>query len=279
MSRTFAVLALALVPTAALAKPKASAPAAGGPKATACGVKVLPLAVGNLWRYELVAAPTAATPEVVRISPPSPKSFSIAVTAIEPHGTDTLISLEEKVTYELSGGTKDKKNIDERVIHSTITCNAKKFDISPESFLFAGEPGGYHGITLDSMDRKGTTWQLTGGLFGTAVWPEDLTGHWTQDVVKGSGAKMSAGKIEIERRTTPSDAELITTKAGSFKTEKLVIKTTGRITLDAPKSPDMKPAEMPADWVNQLWFSEGVGVVQSLSRYAHQYQLVESTLK
>lgn len=263
---------------AADAAPAAQAKAAGKP-GTVCGAKVLPLAVGNVWTYSAVAAPTPALPDVARISPPTPKTFTITVKSIEPKGTDTLVTLEEKITYDL---TKDaKKPIhDDRVIHSTIVCNAKKFDISPDSFFFAGEPGGYLGMTFDKLDRaKGTSWQLAGGVFGSAEFPEDIVAHWTRTAAEGSGAKYGGGKLELERRSTPSDAESIITKAGSYKAEKLVIKTTGRITLDAPVSTGLKPAELPADWVNQLWFADGYGVVQSLNRYAHMYQLVDSQLK
>lgn len=116
-------------------------------------------------------------------------------------------------------------------------------------------------------------------MFGSAEFPDDIVAHWTRTAAEGSGAKYGGGKLELERRSTPSDAESIITKAGSYKAEKLVIKTTGRITLDAPVSTGLKPAELPADWVNQLWFADGYGVVQSLNRYAHMYQLVDSQLK
>ena len=51
------------------------------------------------------------------------------------------------------------------------------------------------------------------------------------------------------------------------------------MTLDKPQSDGLKPMELPADWINQLWLVENVGVVQSLNRYAHMYQLVDSQLK
>ena len=274
-----ALLALTLVPAVAAAKPKAGAvAAAGAPKSTVCGVKVLPLAVGNVWTYTTVAAPLPALPDVARIAPQPPKTFTITVKTIEQKGPDTVVSLEEKITYDLTRDPK-KPLQDDRVVKSTITCNAKKFDISPDSFFFAGEPGGYQGLTFDKFDRKGTSWLLASGAFGEAEWPEDVIAHWTQTASAESGAKLNSGKLELERRTTPSDAESIITKAGSYKAEKIVIKTTGRVTIETAKSADLKPAEMPADWLNQLWFADGYGVVQSLNRYAHMYQLVDSQLK
>ena len=123
-------------------------------------------------------------------------------------------------------------------------------------------------------------WQGTApGNFGENEWPEDIVAHWQQEPAKESGAKLNSGKLELERRITPSNAESIVTKAGSYRAEKIFIKTTGRITLDNPKSQDLKPAEMPADWIAQVWFAPDYGVVQTLNRYAHMYQLVDSQLK
>lgn len=268
---TLALCVLALAPTLAAAAPKPG---------TVCGAKVLPLAVGNVWTYSTVAAPTPALPDVARIAPQAPKTFTITVKNIETKDGDTIVSLEEKITYDLTKDTK-KPILDDRVVKSTITCNAKtkKFDISPDSFFFAGEPGGYLGLAFDKFDRKGTSWPLVNGAFGEKEWADDIVAHWAQVPNEKSGAKLNAGKLELERRITPSAAESIVTKAGSYRAEKLVIKTTGRVTIDAPKSADLKPAEMPADWINQLWFADDYGVVQSLNRYAHMYQLVDSQLK
>lgn len=270
------IVVLALAPSA-VARPRV---AAVGKVTSACGVTILPLAEGNSWTYSFVPPKEAATPEVTRISPQAAKSFVITVKSIETKGGDTVVTLEEKVTYQLNPlPGKEKGALDDRVIASTITCNAKKVDISPNSFFFAGEPGGFAGISLDKVDRKGTSWQLLRGNFGDNEWPEDLVIEWTQQPAKGSGAKLGAGKIEIERRFTPLEPEQLNTQAGSFRAEKLAVKTTGRVTLANPLSSDLKPAELPADWINQLWFVPGTGVVQSLNRFAHQYQLIESTVR
>ena len=64
-----------------------------------------------------------------------------------------------------------------------------------------------------------------------------------------------------------------------YKAEKIGLITTGRVTLDNPGAERLKPMELPADWVSTLWLADGVGLVQSLNKYAHMYQLAESTLK
>jgi hypothetical protein len=278
-SRTLALFALTVVPLVAQAAPKAKAAAAGASSKPACGVTVLPLSVGNNWTYSAVAAPLPATSDIARISPPVPKSFLITVKSVETKGADTVVTLEEKITYDY---TKDPKKpvLEDRVVTTTITCNAKKFDISPESFFFAAEPGGYAGMTLDKVERKGTSWILPKGTFGETEWPEDLVINWTRNAFEKSGAKFGGGKLELERRITPLEPEAVITKAGSYpKAEKLAIKTTGRVTLTQPLSADLKPMELPADWINQLWFVEGTGVVQSLNRYAQMFQLVDSTVQ
>jgi hypothetical protein len=275
--RPLALLALTLAPSVATAKPKKAA--AGGSSAPACGATVLPLVVGNQWTYAQAAAPEPATSDIQRISPPLPKSLLITVKTIEAKGGDTVVTLEEKISYDYTRDTK-KPILEDRIVVSTITCNAKKFDISPESFFFAGEPGGYTGLVINKLDRKGTSWQLTKGTFGENEWPEDLAIQWTRTAHEASGATYGSGKLEMERRITPLEPEAIITKAGSYpKAEKLAIKTTGRITLEKPLTADLKPMELPADWLNQLWFVEGTGVVASLNRFAHMYHLVDSQLK
>src|SRR5262249_31667348 len=134
-----------------------------------CGVKILPLAVGNTWTYSMVPAPTPADDQIKRLSPPQPNTVVVTVKSIDSKkGSATVITLEEKSTTDL---TKDPKKpvLDERTITTTITCNGKKFEISPDAFWFAGEPGGTIGLELAAVERpKGTTWQLTNGGIGEA---------------------------------------------------------------------------------------------------------------
>jgi hypothetical protein len=270
--RTLALLALVAAPVVASAQPKPK----GKP---ACGVTLLPLVVGNQWTYSFVPAPQPAPPEIARISPPTPKGFVISVKNIETKGTETVVSLEEKLTYDF---TKDPKKqvIEERVVNSTITCSAKKFDISPDSFFFAGEPGGYQGLVIDKVERKGTSLQLTGGKVGEAEWADDMVIVYTKKPFEKSNATYGSGKLELERRITPLENEDVATKSMAYpKAEKLAVKTTGRVTLDKPLTADLKPMELPADWINILWLSPGTGVVQTLNRYAHMYQLVDSQQK
>jgi len=283
--RKLAPALLVVAPLATLLTPHGvqtidAAPKGAKAGAPACGVTALPLVVGNQWTYSFVPAPLPAPPDIARIAPPTPKGFVIAVKDIQTKDGDTVVSLEEKLTYDFTKDPK-KPNVEERVVNTTITCNAKKFDVSPDSFFFAGEPGGYQGMTINSIERKGTSYVFAkSGNFGDAPWPEDIKAKWAKKPFEKSGAKDASGTIEIERRFTPQEPETVATKSMAYpKAEKIAIAITGRITLDKPLSADLKPAELPANWLNTMWFAPGTGVIQSLNSYAHMYQLVDSQLK
>jgi len=279
-SALFALLALA---TAAHAAPKKALPAkAGGPVShapPACGAKILPLVVGNTWKYEAVIAPLPAEEAIAKLAPPQPKFFTIEVTAVDAKGPDTVVSLDEKVTYDLSRDSS-KQKLDERTVKTSIVCNAKgKFEVSPDSYFFAGEPGGYFGMTLDKIDRsRDTSFKLLNGTIGTDEWREDVIAHFTRTPTAGVDVKLGSGKLELERKFTPAQPEAVSTKMGGYNAEKLGLTTTGRVTLDGAAA-DAKPMELPAGWTNILWLAPGVGMVQSLNKYAHMYQLAEATLK
>jgi hypothetical protein len=281
-----ALAVLALGPAVATARPRpqqADAKSGGGPtgkSAPACGAKVLPLVEGNSWTYVSLPAPLPPDEQIKRIAPGQPKKIVITVKSIDKGDKtkDTVAHLTETVTVDRM---KDGKAYDDEYSYeSTITCNDKKFDISPGSFFFAGEPGGFLGLELTKLDRpKGTSLELVKGGIGEKPWGEDLVILWSKKPTEGSGAKLGSGKLELERRFTPQEPEPVTTKQGMYRSEKIGLITTGRVTLDNPGYKELKPMELPANWLTTMWLAEGVGVVQSLNMYAHMYQLSESTLK
>ena len=275
------VLAALLVPAVAAGGPKKMVVTTGPTAKTAgaCGAKVLPLVEGNEWTYSAVAAPAPPTDQIKRLSPPQPKMVVITVKSVDSKkGADTVVTLEEKITTDVSKDEK-KPQLDERTLTTTITCNAKtKFEISPDSFFFAGEPGGYFGLQIDSTEhKKGTSWQLTNGGIGDKEWREDLAMKWTRVPTPGSDAKLGSGKLELERAYTPQPQEGVVTKLGSYSAEKLGLITTGRVTLDGASDP--KPQELPANWLSTMWLANNVGVVQTLNAYSHMYQLTDAKLK
>jgi hypothetical protein len=283
------------------AAPKKGAVPAAGKAAPACGAKVLPLVVGNTWTYNPVAAPTSLSEAMQRLAPSQPKQIVVTVKSIDKKGTDTVATIEEKHSYDLSKDPKEPKVV-EQVVTGEITCNDKgKFDVGPELFFFAGEPGGVHGLQFDKFERKKeTSLKLTKGTIGENEWIEEIASHFTRTPAKGSeGTKLVGGKLEMERKFTPQPQEKVVTKMGTYSAEKLGLITSGRVTFDSVLSPEGKPCsitkldpekktevkepsaacELPANWISTLWLAEGVGIVQSLNSYAHMYQLVDATLK
>jgi hypothetical protein len=261
-------------------KKKADTPSPGpvGKAAAPCGAKILPLVEGNKWTYGFVAAPIAPRPEMVKLSPSQPKEVAITVKSVEARGADTVVTLEEKTITDLSKDPK-KQILDERTLTTTITCSPTKFEISPESFFFAGEPGGQFGIVFDKVERlKDTSWKLVGGTIGDREWREDIISHFTRTAFDGSGATLDSGKLELERKFTPAEPERVNTKVGWYTAERLAVATTGRVTLDHPQ-PDTTAMELPVGWISQLWIVPNVGVVQVLNSYAHMYSLIDVQLK
>jgi hypothetical protein len=250
-----------------------------GKTAGACGAKILPLVEGNQWTYGFVDSGLPPRDDLTKLLPSEPGTIVITVKSVETKGDETVVKLEEKTTADISKDPK-KHILDERTINSTIVCSKTKFEISPDSFFFSGEPGGYFGLAFDKIERsRDTTWKLTGGQIGDQPWREDIVAHFTRTAFESSGAKHDSGKLELERKFTPAQPESVNTKIGLYTlAEKLAVAITGRVTLDHPQ-PDSKPAELPAGWVNILWLSPNTGVVQVLNSFSHKYQLVDVQLK
>jgi len=239
----------------------------------------LPLVEGNKWTYGFIAAPTPPRGDIAKLSPSEPEKIVITVMKVETRGPDTVVTLEEKTTADLSKDPK-KHIYDERTITSTIMCNPKKFEISPESFFFAGEPGGYFGFAFDKLERsKDTSWKLINGTIGDAPWREDIVAHFARTTFPGSGAKIDSGKLELERTFKPAQPENVNTGVGVYYfAEHVVLTTTGRVTLDHPQ-PGATPMPLPVNWNSELWLVPNVGLTKVLNSYAHMYQLNDVQLK
>jgi hypothetical protein len=282
VSALLAAMAIVVVPAAADAKPrkkKAATANKAGAGAGACGVGLLPFITGTTWTYNPAVAPLPAPDAIRRIAPAQPKQIIITVKSVEAKGEETLVTLEEKLEYDRTkpGEEKTKPVTEERTLTTTVTCSNTKFDIAPDSFFFAGEPGGYTGLDVSKLERvKGTSLVLAKGKLGEAEWREDLVMQWAHTPHKGSEAKLGSGKLEIERQFTPQEPEPVTTKMGQYAAEKLGVLTTGRVTVDNA-SPTTKPMELPAGWLSQLWLANGVGMVQALNSFGHMYQLVDTS--
>lgn len=288
MRSTLLFLPLALLPGVALAGPPRVVEATKGPVAhapSACGSRFIPLAVDDQWTYEPIAAPQPPDASLKPIIPVQPNRIVVTVKSIEKSGKDTVVHLEERVSTAISKDPK-KPITDERVVQSTITCNDKKFEVSPDSIFFAGEPGGYLGLTLDNFDRsRDTSWKLNKGAISEHPWREDISAHWTRVPTPGSDAKLGSGTLVMERVFTPEDPEVVITKLANYpRADKVALVTTGRVHLDSDPE-TQKPTELPKSgptapgWISTFWFVNNVGMVQVLNSYGHMYLLVDAKLK
>ena len=257
-------------PSADAGKKKKKKGGAGGGAAAAvgapaCGIDFLPLAQGHQWTYKFFV-PENSTPPAGQLHIPDPESVTIQVVKVEAQGESTRVTLSEsyrKVTVE-----------------TVLTCDKDRLLIPPDSFFFAGEPGGSYGLEFDKLERiKGTSITLTNGSIGDQPWREDITAHWNRKPSGNSGANLGSGTLALERQYTPQQPEVVATKLGSWKSEKLALITTGRVTLDSKETATLKPLEIPEGWLSTIWMAENVGVVQTLNGFAHMYQLTDAKLK
>jgi hypothetical protein len=241
--------ALAVAPASAEAQKKK-------PKVKpACGLRVLPMAEGTEWTYQYYVPEGVVLPPGVRIQEPS--SMTIKVVKVEKSGDKTLISLEEGYRKVL--------------LKTQLECDKKGgLIVPPDSFFFAGQPGGGLQMTLGKVERKAETNIFAGGaLKGDAF--EELRTTATREPSAGSGAVLVPAKLEIERKMVVGANETVESGMGSRKATRVTINMTGRATLDT--TPD-KPLNVPQlDVV--MYYEQDVGVVQVRNSLGQGWKLAE----
>jgi hypothetical protein len=217
---------------------------------------------GNQWTF--IAAPPAVVLDQKELAklPNQPKKVIVTVKEFTANAGVNTVTLEERSFLS------DK---DPRVVTSTITCGPNKFDISNESFFFAGEPGGYYGLEITAFERKGTTWNLPRGVIAEAKWREDVIVTWKRVGAPGGG------KLEMEREFIPEDREEVITPFAVFRAEPLAISITGRVFVDGATA-GAEPYPLQSPMVNKLWLADGVGVVKVQNSFSHVYVLSEAKL-
>jgi hypothetical protein len=223
--------------------------AKAGKVTSVCPGKLLPLAVGNTWTYESVQArdskgqPVFPPEGMTRLLPLRATKIIVTVTDADVQKDQTTVKLKETITYDITKDPETPKLFDQ-VVESTIVCSKKgKFDISPESFFFAGEPGGFRGLNFSKFERKKeTTLKLTNNRIGEREWIEEIIAEYAKVATKGSNARLGSGKLEMERKFTPQVPEGVATRTATYRTtERLGITTSGRVMLDTKVARDGKP--------------------------------------
>jgi hypothetical protein len=258
-------------PPAAPATGAPAAPAAGQPKAggapllkgkPACATRLLPLVIGNTWTY--LAAPSGVQLDIKEQAqlPNQPKKVIITVKDVATVAGVSTVTLEEQSFLD------DKAP---RVLTTTVTCGPTKFDISYDSFFFAGEPGGSYGLEMTGFDRKGTTWGLIRGQLPEAKWREDVVINWKRVGAPGSG------KVEMEREFTPEERAEVITPYAIVRAEPLAISVTGRVFVDGATA-GSAPYPLKSPMIDRLWLVEGVGIVKAQNSFTHAYVLSEAKL-
>lgn len=233
--------------------------------ARACGISAIPLTVGNQWIYESAGLPAdrALTENQLKGLPVIPKQVTITVKSVDTKDGVTTVTLTE--------------DLDGRAHETSITCTATSLVMSPNAFWFNGEPGDVFGIELTDVERKGRTFAIAAGKLDTVTpdWHDDLNAKWRHIAVGKVFPTMRTGTLGLGRRVVIQPPEAITTKAGSWKANKLGIESTLAITIEpAP----LKPLREIPLLVNFMYQVDGVGVVQTVTGSA-QYLLVTSKVQ
>lgn len=223
----------------------------------ACGMKVLPFAEGVEWKYQSFVPEGVEMAKGVRIQEPPELLIKVTKVSKAPGGK-TVIALEESYRKVM--------------VKTTLECDKKGLTVPPESFFFAGQPGGGLLMKLGKVERKAETNVFEGGkLTGEAF--EELKTSATREASPDTGAVLVPAKLEMER-TMKVGAQKETVESG-ITTHKaatrLAIQLTGRSTLDtAPDKPYLFP---PLDIA--MFFEPEIGVVQVRNSLGQAWKLAE----
>jgi hypothetical protein len=243
------------------AQPKTPPPAKA---VRACSVAAIPLSVGNTWTYESVAPPPdrQLSEAQLKFTPLAAKKLTIEVKAIDTKDGVTTVTLSE--------------DLDGRTHASSITCTAGgRFQIAANSFWWNGEPGTTFGIELSDVERKGQTLELTAGKITGLEWHDDMLGKWKHVATAKATPTMSTGTVSVVRHLAVQPAELVSTKAGSWKALKIGIESTIVVTIDRTTAKPLRDIPL---MVNFLYQVDNVGIVEAINSFGQMYVLTAFTV-
>jgi hypothetical protein len=235
------VLAAAIVLVVGLA---ATSVAHAQKAAPACGLRTIPMAVGNYWVYKVAAGTDQVTIKVTEVIPAK-------------EGKATTIKLAE--TW---------KN---RTITTQVTCTpAGGYIIPPDSFFFAGEPGGGVGVTLTVTAHDAVTILNDEALVPETPWIELLKADAVREPHAGTTVKHEPAKIELERHCLVKNAEEVVGLIGSWNAAKFTFELRGRAFVGAEK------VDIPIKRPGAVWYQRGIGVVKLDDAFERTWELVET---
>ncbi len=238
--------ALVIAALAVLAVP-AAAQKAKRPK-PACGIKYLPLVEGNWWTYEPVNQPPAGPPAA---------QLKVEVVKVETEGKTTTITMKE--TYR------------EVEFEMIATCTKAGLVLPPESFFFAGEPGGVSNITIENYTHKGTSFPIK--FKPGDQWFEEFKFDVVRAPAEGVKVVHEPAKVELERLTTVSRGQqIVDTAIQTYRTTPIEFEIRGRGLVGE------KSSEIAVRDKGILWFTPLIGLARVREVSAREWQLIDSNL-
>ncbi len=244
MMRSIQIPLVALV--AVLAGPAAAQKGKGGP-APACGLKALPMAVGNTWTYR------SGSQQVV-----------VKVLSVEPgkdHAGKAATTIVTEETYQ------------DRTVTATSTCTAAGgLVVSLDSFFFSGEPGGAAGATMTVTSRDKATLLPDAQLITDQGWVEIAHADIVRTDAAGAGAVHLPAKIEVERHISIKGDEKLMIGMGQFATQKVYFELRGRGIVED------QTVEIPIKRPAMMWLSRGVGYVKIEDAFDKTWELMDTNV-
>ena len=214
----------------------------------ACGIKYLPLTEGNWWTYEPVNQPPTGAPAA---------QLKVEVLKVETEGKTTTITMKE--TY---------REVEFEVV---ATCSKAGLLLPPESFFFAGEPGGVSNMTIENFTRKGTSFPIT--FKAGDQWFEEFKFDVVRAPSEGVKVEHEPAKVELERLTTVIQGQqMVDTAIQSYRTTPIEFEIRGRGLVGE------KSSEIAVRNKGTLWFSPLIGLARAREVSSREWQLIDSNL-
>lgn len=271
------LLAASLVAAAVVTSPGTAAAQKKGKAVKACGITAIPLSVGNKWVYTPVQHPTPLEAAQTKMLPVQPSKVTITVTAVEGDKNAATVKLTEviDIPMQVEEGGKFVPKTESKTVETVITCTPTTMTVSPESFWFAGEPGGLWNTTLGAVERTGHTFPIVRGKFVGSEWHDDVKATWTRVATAGSEADLGAGTMTLSRRVVFTGDEQVATALGQWRAAKVGVETHGEIAVNNATG---KPYVLPDGLYSFFWIVDGVGIAQVHNSFVQAFQLSEMTV-
>lgn len=243
--RLVAVALAAVLAVAARPTPPAAAAPKKAPK-PACGMNFLPLVAGNSWTFK--SGNQLATVDI------------LSVTEGKDPEDKPLTTIEVKESYA------------RKSITTTWTCNAAGLRIAPDSFFFAGEPGGMPGMTVTVTKREDVTLAPDAAIVQDAVWIEKVFADVARSDAAGQGATHLPSKLELERHVLVHPIDPTAVPIGQFGAQKITFELRGRALAEGQRV-DLQPKRP-----GGLWLVKGLGPVKVMDAYEKTWELTATNL-